>query len=169
MKNSTLNRGIDARRRNTADPIGRRLAPADYVRVVEQACEQRNLRLTPLRAKVLRLVVKARRPIKAYDVLAKMIAMSGDTAPTTAYRALDFLTEHGFIHRLASLNAYVACLHPETRHSVPFLICEKCQAVIELGGGRIVALLNSMADAHDFQPRAQTLEMHGFCAACRNQ
>jgi Fur family zinc uptake transcriptional regulator len=146
-----------------------KLAPTDYVRVVEQVCLQRNLRLTLLRAQVLRLVVKARRPIKAYEVLGKMAAANGETAPITAYRALDFLTEHGFIHRLASLNAYVACSHPESRHSVPFLICERCQLVVEMEDERIVAMLNSLADAHDFHPRAQTLELHGTCAACREK
>ena len=169
MKKSTTNPGSASGRRESAGATDAKLAPAYYHRVVEQACRQRGLRLTPLRAQVLRLVVKARRPIKAYDVLARMIETNGDTAPITAYRALDFLTEHGFIHRLASLNAYTACLHPQTRHSVPFLICESCDAVVELGGEGIVALLNSLADARNFHPRAQTLEVHGECAACRDR
>jgi Fur family zinc uptake transcriptional regulator len=149
------------------DP-GHHVHDADgFVRAVEQACEQRGLRLTPLRAQVLGLVAAAGKPIKAYDLLDRMKAENGSSAPPTVYRALDFLLEQGFIHRLASINAFVGCHHPQVRHSVPFLICDKCQNAIELEDTRISALLGEQADDHGFETRAQTLEVHGTCADCR--
>ena len=138
-----------------------------YVLAVEQACAARGLRLTPLRAQALGLVAEAGKPIKAYDLLDRMKSGSGSVAPPTVYRALDFLLEQGFIHRLASVNAFVSCHHPQIRHSVPFLICDKCQNAIELEDERIVALLDAQAKARGFVPRAQTLEVHGLCAACQ--
>ncbi len=138
-----------------------------YVRAVEQACASRGLRLTPLRAQVLGLVAAAGKPIKAYDLLDRMNADSGSNAPPTVYRALDFLLEQGFIHRLASVNAFVSCHHPQVRHSVPFLICDHCQNAIELEDERIPALLDNQAKAFGFTPRAQTLEVHGLCADCK--
>jgi Fur family transcriptional regulator, zinc uptake regulator len=141
-------------------------APA-FVRAVEQACEARGLRLTPLRAQVLGLVAAAGKPIKAYDLLDRMKAENGSSAPPTVYRALEFLLEQGFIHRLASINAFVACHHPQVRHSVPFLICDTCQSAIELEDDRIPALLETHANELGFATRAQTLEVHGICAACR--
>jgi Fur family zinc uptake transcriptional regulator len=139
----------------------------DYLRAVEQACASRSLRLTPLRAQVLGLVAAAGKPVKAYDLLDLMKSESGSTAPPTVYRALDFLLEQGFIHRLASVNAFVSCHHPQVRHSVPFLICDKCQNAIELEDERIVELLDTQAKALGFTPRAQTLEVHGLCASCQ--
>jgi Fur family zinc uptake transcriptional regulator len=140
---------------------------AAYVGAVEQACEARGLRLTPLRAQVLALVAAAGRPIKAYDLLDQMkSAAGGSTAPPTVYRALDFLLEQGFIHRLASVNAFVGCHHPQIRHSVPFLICDVCQNATELEDQAIPTLLESQARARGFEPRAQSLEVHGICAAC---
>jgi len=138
-----------------------------HLRAVERSCKQRGLRLTPQRAQVLRLVVSAGRPITAYDVLRGMIEMNGDTAPITAYRVLSYLTEHGFIHRLASLGAYVACSCPEHIHAVPFLICESCDTVLEITDGRIVTLLNCLAHSRGFQARTQTLEVQGVCARCQ--
>ena len=140
-----------------------------YVRAVEAACAARGLRLTPLRAQVLGLVAAADRPVKAYDLLEQMKTATGNAAPPTVYRALDFLLEQGFIHRLASINAYVGCHHPNVRHSVPFLICDGCQAAIELEDERIAGLLEERALALGFETRAQTLEVHGLCAACRSQ
>jgi Fur family zinc uptake transcriptional regulator len=144
------------------------LQPNDYLQAVERACEQRGLRLTPLRAQALQLVLAAHGPIKAYDVLAGMSDANGETAPMTAYRALDFLTEHGFIHRLASLSSYVACASPGGAHAVPFLICENCRAVTEVKDQRIAILLDSLARDLGFRPRAQTLEVLGACALCRD-
>ena len=139
-----------------------------YVHAVEQACASRGLRLTPLRAQVLGLVAAAGKPIKAYDLLDQMKSESGSTAPPTVYRALDFLLEQGFIHRLASVNAFVSCHHPQVRHSVPFLICDNCQNALELEDERISNLLDQQAKALGFAPRAQTLEVHGLCANCRD-
>jgi Fur family zinc uptake transcriptional regulator len=137
-----------------------------YVHAVEAACAERGLRLTPLRAQVLGLVAAAGKPVKAYDLLDLMKGESGSTAPPTVYRALDFLLEQGFIHRLASINAFVACHHPQVRHSVPFLICDRCQNAIELEDTRISELLQSQAQGLGFATRAQTLEVHGTCADC---
>jgi Fur family zinc uptake transcriptional regulator len=139
---------------------------AGFVHAVEEACASRGLRLTPLRAQVLGLVALAGRPIKAYDLLDRMKEANGTSAPPTVYRALDFLLEQGFIHRLASINAFVGCHHPQVAHSVPFLICDKCQNAIELEDTRISGLLESQARALGFATRAQTLEVHGLCAEC---
>ena len=137
-----------------------------YLRAVETACTERGVRLTPLRAQVLGLIAAAGKPVKAYDLLDSMKAENGSSAPPTVYRALEFLLEQGFIHRLASVNAFVGCHHPHERHSVPFLICDGCQSATELEDERITRLLDAQAMALGFQPRAQTLEVHGLCATC---
>jgi Fur family zinc uptake transcriptional regulator len=138
-----------------------------FVAEVERACASRGLRLTPLRSSALRLIADAGRPLKAYDLLDLMKATHGGAAPPTVYRALDFLLEHGFIHRLASINAYVACHHPgAAAHAVPFLICDRCHAATELEDAEVVDALELRARAIGFVPRAQTLEVHGTCANC---
>jgi Fur family zinc uptake transcriptional regulator len=141
-----------------------------FVREVERACEQRGLRLTPIRANALRLIADAGRPIKAYDLLDQMKATHDAAAPPTVYRALDFLLEHGFIHKLASINAFVGCHHPgSAAHAVPFLICDGCQSATELEDAEIVDSLDASARAVGFMPQAQTLEVHGLCADCARQ
>jgi Fur family transcriptional regulator, zinc uptake regulator len=141
-----------------------------FVREVERACEQRGLRLTPIRANALRLIADAGRPIKAYDLLDQMKTTHDAAAPPTVYRALDFLLEHGFIHKLASINAYVGCHHPGgAQHAVPFLICDNCQSATELEDAAVVDSLEASARALGFMPQAQTLEVHGLCVNCVKQ
>ena len=140
-----------------------------FVAAVEAACQQRGLRLTPIRARVLGLVAEAGRPVKAYDLLELVREGEGvgAPAPPTVYRALDFLLANGFIHKLESVNAFVACHHPSTaQHSVPFLICDRCHSAVELEDKQVVAALDERARALGFVPQAQTLEVHGLCARC---
>ncbi len=140
-----------------------------FVAAVERACSERGLRLTPVRARVLGLVGAAGKPIKAYDLLelVREGEGAGAAAPPTVYRALDFLLANGFIHKLESINAFVACHHPNAaQHSVPFLICNRCHSAIEMEDASIVASLDDAARALGFAPKAQTLEVHGLCAKC---
>ncbi len=142
---------------------------AGFVSAVERACSERGLRLTEIRARVLGLVADAGKPIKAYDLLDQVREGegAGAAAPPTVYRALDFLLANGFIHKLESVNAFVACHHPNTaQHSVPFLICDRCHSAVELEDERVVAQLDEKARALGFVPQAQTLEVHGICARC---
>lgn len=140
-----------------------------FVRAVEHACQERGLRLTAIRARVLGFVAAAGKPIKAYDLLelVREGEGAGAAAPPTVYRALDFLLANGFIHKLESVNSFVACHHPNTdQHSVPFLICNRCHSAVELEDRDVVDALDARARALGFVPQAQTLEVHGLCAKC---
>ena len=140
-----------------------------FVAAVERACGERGLRLTEIRARVLGLIADAGQPIKAYDLLDKVRdgEGAGAAAPPTVYRALDFLLANGFIHKLESINAFVACHHPNAaQHSVPFLICNRCHSAVELEDDGVVAALDARARELGFAPQAQTLEVHGLCAKC---
>ena len=142
---------------------------AGFVTAVERACSERGLRLTDIRARVLGLVADAGKPIKAYDLLDKVREGEGAdaAAPPTVYRALDFLLANGFIHKLESVNAFVACHHPNAaQHSAPFLICDGCHKAVELEDEHVVATLDAQARALGFSPQTQTLEVHGLCAEC---
>jgi len=137
-----------------------------FVREVAGQCEKRGLRLTEIRLQVLELIAAAEKPVKAYDLLDRLKDDRGNAAPPTVYRALDFLLEHGFIHKLESINAYVSCHHPSVAHHVPFLICDECESAIEICDERVAHLLSDQAKALGFRARAQTLEVHGKCKRC---
>ncbi len=140
--------------------------PDRLLREVASACASRGLRFTPLRRRVLELIARAHRPVKAYDLLAELRDEREGAAPPTVYRALDFLIEHGFIHKLESINAYTGCHHPSEPHAVPFFICDVCDAATEVCDGSVATLLVDQARAIGFTPQAQTLEVHGVCRHC---
>jgi len=161
-----MNKHAHSHEHACTDPIHHVHDANGFVKAVEEACEKRGLRLTPLRAQALGLIAAETKPIKAYDLLDKMKTEKGNAAPPTVYRALDFLLEQGFIHRLASINAFVSCHHPQVEHSVPFLICDNCQNTIEMEDDGVSSLLEQQAKSIGFTTRAQILEVHGVCAKC---
>lgn len=61
----------------------------------EKLCQQRNVRLTPQRLEVLRLMTIQPGAISAYDLLDLLRESEPQAKPPTVYRALDFLLEQG--------------------------------------------------------------------------
>lgn len=139
----------------------------EVVQEVENRCRQRGLRLTPTRKRVLELVLSSDGPVKAYDLLDQLKAEQPNAAPPTIYRALDFLLENHFIHRLESLNAFVSCFHPAESHQGQFLICDQCQSVHELHDHSLSQKLLAAARQEKFHPSRQVLEIYGLCQTCR--
>jgi Fur family zinc uptake transcriptional regulator len=137
------------------------------IREVEQRCKRDHLRLTPTRRRVLELVLEAQGPVKAYDLLDRLKSEQPSAAPPTIYRALEFLLEHHFIHRLETMNAFVSCFHPEDRHQGQFLICERCGHVTEVAEGALSDELERVARDADFSPTRRVLEVYGTCSQCR--
>lgn len=136
---------------------------------VETECKERGLRFTKRRRQVLRRIAEEGKPVKAYDLMDMLRTDEGPLAPPSVYRALDFLVDNGFIHKLESIKSFVACHHPTEEHSVPFLICDACQSVVELEDNAVVDTLNKHAEKLGFSTRTQVLEVHGLCALCRRK
>lgn len=141
---------------------------AEALAEAEQICARQGTRLTALRKRVLELVWASHKPLGAYDILAVLSEEDGRrAAPPTVYRALDFLLENGLVHRIASLNAFIGCAHPEHAHQGQFLICKSCHAAIELEQPTISQAIIGSAKDVGFIVESQTVEVIGLCAGCR--
>lgn len=136
----------------------------------EAACRARGARLTEQRRDVLRALLEHGHPLGAYDLIEKLRPASGRSpAPIAIYRALDFLREQGLIHRLETLNAFIACPHHHgAGERIAFLICEQCSHVDEFVAKDIDAALQSLAARHGFTPHRTVIEVAGQCRACRS-
>jgi Fur family transcriptional regulator, zinc uptake regulator len=135
----------------------------------EAQCAARAQRLTPMRRQVLETLLASHRPLGAYEIMSRLRQRTRP-APITIYRALDFLRDNGLVHRIASRNAFVACVHDHVGDDlVVFLICECCGAVGEAPGGAIAAALKASSRAASFSPRSPLIEIAGICSHCRER
>ncbi len=138
----------------------------DAVAAAQRICDERDLRFTPLRRRVLEIVWEQHNPVGAYEILDRLRSERGRAAPPTVYRALDFLLECGLVHRIHSLNAFIGCPDPRAAHSGQFLICRGCRTVGELGDREIEGMVAGRAEALGFSVEGQTIELLGLCPSC---
>ena len=133
----------------------------------ESYCKVGGHRLTDPRKYVLEIILATETPLGAYDVLEKLGDKLDNPKPPTAYRAIEFLLEHGFIHRIESLNAYVACESDHSHEGSQFMICDDCGKVIETHFCHLPDSFQKRLAEENFAATHWNLEIHGRCAACR--
>ncbi|MEJ6392673.1 transcriptional repressor [Gymnodinialimonas sp. 2305UL16-5] len=139
---------------------------SDALASAEAQCTAEGLRLTPVRRKVLELLLREHRALGAYAILDLLREAGFGSQPPVAYRALDFLVENGFVHKVERLNAFVACAHPGKTHSPAFMICRLCDAVAEAQSAPTKGAIGNAARAAGFQIERTVVEAEGVCPAC---
>ena len=124
--------------------------------------------LTKNQTLVMGALSQSEGPLSAYTILAQL-RDHGFRAPLQVYRALDKLVEFGLVHRLESLNAFVACRHPgcNDHETIAFMICETCGQVNEIPENMLTSRLIELAKKADFGPKKSTIELRGICCNCQ--
>jgi Fur family transcriptional regulator, zinc uptake regulator len=138
----------------------------EHIAEAERRCAAANESLTPLRRRVLELLIDQHGPAKAYDLLP-LIDADKQAKPPTVYRALDFLVRMGLAHRIESMNAFVACDVGSCARSTIFLICEKCGGAEEFDAGHALVDLSEAAKKDGFTINRTMIEASGVCGACQ--
>lgn len=141
---------------------------ADLLDHADNLIKEKGLRLTPVRRATLEILLSEQRALGAYDVLEKLSEKGFGNQPPVAYRALDFLVENGLAHRIRRLNAFTACVCPETQHRPVFLICDQCEAVAEASPDTVVIALEDLTAEVGFQPDRMNIEVTGTCPSCQS-
>lgn len=99
--------------------------------------------LTTQQQQVLTALHHANGPLSAYALLDRLRG-SGFSAPTQVYRVLEKLRDDGLIHRLAMLNAWVACSREPghcAHNARAFAICDQCGRVDEFSAPELTQCL----------------------------
>lgn len=135
----------------------------------EALAKAKGLRLTPVRRRTLEILLAEHRAMGAYEVLDVLKSEGFGAQPPVAYRALDFLVEHGLAHKVRRLNAFTACTNPGAAHRPMFLICRACDTVAEAASEPVQAAVSDAAQALDFTVERVNVEVLGLCPACRDQ
>ena len=118
---------------------------------------------------VMTTLSKAKGPLSAYTILDKL-RDHGFRAPLQVYRALNKLLEFGMVHRLESLNAFVACqqksCEAENKKTIFFTICEECGKVEELLSNNVAKEVKILANDINFILKETVVELRGLCFRC---
>ena len=139
---------------------------SDAMHSAENHCEDNRLQFTPVRRRVLEILLQDHRAMGAYDILEVLAAEGLGSQPPVAYRALDFLVSNGLAHRIERLNAYAACAHLGRAHAPVFLICRACRTIAEAESSIVEAPLAKAAQDTGFTIERLAVEVEGLCPGC---
>ena len=126
--------------------------------------------LTKNQQLVLTILNKADMPLSAYSILDGLREF-GFKAPLQVYRALDRLIELGKVHRIESMNAFIACEHSLCKVSdmTAFTICDKCEKVSEVKDKELSDYMHLRAVKFGLHAPKTNIEFHGLCSHCSNR
>ncbi len=119
-----------------------------------------------MQTEILSILRDSRSPHSAYTLLDRLQETYPKIAPPTVYRALAALGERGQIHRLESLNAYVACQSEAHNQTSVLSICEDCGVVEETFEPDIFSRLSAALRESGFSAQRHIIEVNGICANC---
>jgi len=127
--------------------------------------------LTKNQEAVLTQLRTADKPLSAYDILDHL-SNSSIKAPQQIYRALTALIKYGYVHKVESLNVFVACTASKNEahlhDDLIFLICRSCNTVTETRSTSLQKNCRRLAQSNDFEPELERIEVHGTCSICAN-
>ena len=148
------------KRHNHAACIKKGLAAA------EARCREAGLKFTPVRRRVLAMLLERHTSLGAYEILEQLRAEGHGGQPPMVYRALDFLVKIGLVHRIERLNAFIACSHVGAEHTPMFLICRSCEQVTEACAEDAGSGMANAAREAGFDMECAVMEAVGVCPEC---
>ena len=132
---------------------------------------KQKLELTKKQSLVMNLLSEAKGPLSAYKILYDL-RDHGFRGPTQVYRVLEKLLAVGMVHRIESINAFVACQHEKCDEKNSeinlFTICKICGNVQELLSNGLKNLVKSLSKDNNFLLKNSVLELNGVCAKCKD-
>ena len=138
------------------------------IQQAEQYCQENGLNFTPVRRKVLEILLQKNTAIGAYEILDLLREAGFKNQPPVAYRALEFLVQNGFAHKIEQLNSFIGCMHPGKDHSPAFMICRNCDSVSEEEALTRNFSVSQIASQAGFTVEKAVIEARGLCHSCAN-
>jgi Fur family zinc uptake transcriptional regulator len=142
--------------------------PDDELALLEERAGGSGYVPTRLRRVVLRLLLEAGGPLKAYDMVEAARAQGHKLTPATAYRVLDYLQAAELVHKVNSLNSYVVCSRqePGPDHHPFILVCPDCRKATEIIDSGLSEAVLARLDALGHGVEGASVEIHGLCRVC---
>jgi Fur family zinc uptake transcriptional regulator len=128
-----------------------------------------DLKITDLRKDILDIILSAKKPLSAYDVLDQLKTKRTNAKPPTVYRVIDYFVEKKIIHRVETTNKYVGCTQLDnfkTKYHGILFLCQQCGNSFELVDDEFLEALKNFSKKHQFSVNESLVEVKGICEKC---
>ncbi|MFK7822615.1 MAG: Fur family transcriptional regulator [Oligoflexales bacterium] len=134
----------------------------------------KGMKLTPTRKQVLTTMLRSKKALSAYELAEQVKLEFHRSIPAmSVYRILDVLTDVKLVHKISSVNRYIACSHITCDHKhmfARFLICIRCYKVKELMTQWFTtSAIQENVEASGFQILNEQLELNCLCSECSDK
>jgi Fur family ferric uptake transcriptional regulator len=133
----------------------------------EKKLRKTNLKATPARIAVLKLLEKTEKPIDANTIIEKISERGIEVDPATIFRIVNHLTEKGLtiqVHFEDKKTRYELANREHHHH----LVCDKCGDIIDISTKAVENLHNKIKEKYGFLVKRHSLEFFGLCNDCQN-
>ncbi len=133
------------------------------------ACRRLQLRLTPVREKVLAFLAAQRVPVSLAELM-QAEDLQGVCDATTAYRTVMLLCDAEVLRQVGlpdKVSLFVLNIPGENNH---FLVCRQCGTITELPtGSHCESMEQAVAASHGYKQLYHELQFFGICPTCQKQ
>ena len=117
--------------------------------------------------KVFEVIESSESPPGAYDLLNNRILRAiGFKAPTQIYRALKQLLDLNLIHKIESLNTFIACCSEHDKGPSILAICDSCGQVQDIPAENLAAQVEKEVGKKFPDLKELKIELKGICGEC---
>ena len=117
--------------------------------------------------KVFEVIESSESPPGAYDLLNNRILRAiGFKAPTQIYRALKQLLDLNLIHKIESLNTFIACCSEHDKGPSILAICDSCGQVQDIPAENLAAQVEKEVGKKFPDLKELKIELKGICEEC---
>ena len=128
----------------------------------------RNLRLTPERDRILRVVAASAGHFSPDELVAWLRRGRGPVSRATVYRTIDLMLEAGLVNRVELGSLGVRYERDFGREHHDHLACLDCGRLIEFTSPEIERLQDEICRKHGFEPLRHLHRIMGRCETCRS-
>lgn len=125
-----------------------------------------DLRATPARIAVMKLLEKAKQPVDVNTVIGKVNKGGIKTDPATVFRIMNMLTEKGIAIPIQFQDRKMRYELTGRKHH-HHLVCETCGKIEDVSSQVIPALEKEIQKKHKFLVKRHSLEFFGLCSDCQ--
>lgn len=134
----------------------------------EAKCRAAQIRMTPIREKILTSLAESRLPA-SLETIARAESIQGKCDAATIYRAMMLFKEVGVVRQVTLKNKLSYFVLNLPGESTQFLICRHCGAVTELPEGHELAQVQSeIAQRSGYAQLEHEVFFFGLCPACQS-
>ena len=132
--------------------------------------ESKLAELNPKIRKVFEVIESSKSPPGAYDLLNnRILRANGFKAPTQIYRALKQLLDLKLIHKVESLNTFIACCSEHEKGPSILAICDSCGQVQDIPAEDLAAQVEKEVGKKFPGSKELKIELKGVCEECISQ